>query len=99
MIRAFSSLTEDIKNQGIHPGFHFMDNEATTALKLTMMTMNIKYQVVLPSKHIENNADRAIQTIKDHFIVGMCSVDTYFYLQLWDRLLQDTTISINLLRQ
>ena len=26
IIRAFTSLTEDLRIQGIHPGFHFMEN-------------------------------------------------------------------------
>ena len=42
VIRYFKSLTEDLKSQGIHPGFHFMDNEASTALNLTITTMHIK---------------------------------------------------------
>ena len=33
MIRAFTSLTEDLRIRGIHPGFHFMDNEASSSLK------------------------------------------------------------------
>ena len=33
MIRAFASLTGDFKNLGINPGFHVMDNEASTNLK------------------------------------------------------------------
>ena len=56
MMRAFTSLTEDLKSRGIHPGFHYMDNES--ALKLNMITTNIKYQLVPPSNHIENNAER-----------------------------------------
>ena len=88
MIRDFTSLTEDLKIRGIHPGFHFMDNEASTALKMTMMTMNIKYHLVPPSNHISKNVKRAIQTFKNHFIEGLCSVEEYFHLQLWDRLLQ-----------
>ena len=57
MIRSFTSLTKDLKSRGIHPGFHSMDNEASTALKLTMTTMNIKYQLVPPSNHRENNEE------------------------------------------
>ena len=56
MIRDFTSLTEDLKSRGIHPSFHFMDNEASTALNLKMTTMNIKYQLVPPSNHRSNNA-------------------------------------------
>ena len=50
------SLTEELKNRGINTGFHFMDNEASTALNLTITTMNIKYQLVTPSNHRANNA-------------------------------------------
>ena len=68
MIRAFTSLTEDFKGQRIHPVFHFMDNESSTALNLTMTTMNIKYQLVPKNNHRANNAERAIQNLKKHFI-------------------------------
>ena len=58
MIRAFTSLTEYFKSQVIYPGSHFMDNEAYTALNMTMTTMNINYQLVPPSTHRANNAER-----------------------------------------
>ena len=99
MIRALKYLTEDLKIREIHPGFHFMDNEPSTALKLTMTTMNIKYQLVLPSNHRAKNAERAIKEIKKYFIAGLCNVDKYLYFRLWDRLLQQTIISIKLIRQ
>ena len=38
-----------------------MDKEASTALKLTMTTMDIKYQLVPPSNHISNNAEIVIK--------------------------------------
>ena len=98
VIRAFTSLTEDLKSQVIYPGFHFMDNKASTALNLTMTTMKIKYQLFRPSNHREKNVERAIKTFKNHFIAGLCSVDKYFHLQLWDILLHQKKISLNLLR-
>ena len=66
MIRAFTYLTGDLQIQGIHPVLHFMDNEASTALNLTMPTINIKYQLVPPSNHRAKNANREIQTFKNH---------------------------------
>ena len=99
MIIVFISLTEDSKIRGIHPGFHFMDNKASTALKLIMMTMNIKYQLVPPSNHIANSAEREIQTLKNHFIAGLFSVDEYFHLKLWDRLLNQAATSLKMLRK
>ena len=76
-----------------------MDNEAYTALNLTMTNMNIKYQLTPPRNHIAKNAERAIQKFKNNFIAGLCSIDKYFNLQLWDIILQQTKISLNLLRQ
>ena len=76
-----------------------MDNEVSYALNLTMNTMNLKYQLVPPSNNIANNAERAIQTFKNHFIAELCSLDKGFHLQLCDILLQQTTISLKLLRQ
>ena len=64
-----------------------------------MMTMNIKYQLVPPINHRTNNSERAIQKFKNHFIAGLCIIDKNFHLQLWDRLLHQATISINMLRQ
>ena len=60
MVQAFTYLTEDLKNCGINSGFHFMDNEASTALKITMTSMNIRYQLVPQSNHRENNAETSI---------------------------------------
>ena len=97
MIRNFASLTEDLNGRGIKPGFHFMDNGSSAALKMTMTTMNIKYQLVPPSKHRANNAEIVIQKSKNHFIAGLYSVDKYFHLQLWDILLQKEKISLNLI--
>ena len=99
MIRAFTPLTEYLRIRGIHPGFHFMENESSTALNMTMTTMNIKCQLVPPSNHIANNAEISIQTFKNHFIEVLCIVDNDFHLQLWDRLLQQANISLNLLRK
>ena len=64
-----------------------------------MKTIIIKYQLVPPSNHRANNAEREIQTFKNHFISGLCRVDKYIYLQLWGRLLQQATISLSLIRQ
>ena len=99
MIRYLTSLNEDLKSRGINPGLHFMDNEASTDLNITMTTMSINYQLVSPSNYRANNAERSIQEFKNHFIAGLCSENKYFHIQLQDILLQQATISLNLLRQ
>ncbi len=45
-----------------------------------------------------NAAERAIRTFKNNFIAGLCSVDKNFPLHLWDKLVPQTILSLNLLR-
>ena len=99
MIQDFTELTEDLKNRGIYLGLHFMNNEASTSLRISRTTTEIKCQFVPPSNHRSENSEREIQTFKNHFILLLHSVDKYFHLKLRDRLLQHSTININLLRQ
>lgn len=48
--------------------------------------------------HSQNAAERAIRTFKNHFIVGLCTCDPHFPLHLWDRLIPQAIIILNLLR-
>ena len=64
MIWDFIELTTDLKIRGINPGFHFMDNEASTAFKMSITTMDIKYQLVLTINHRPNNVEISIHTFR-----------------------------------
>ena len=99
MIQALTELTEDLKGRGINPVFHFMDNEASTVLKMTMSSMIIKYQLMPPSNNRANNVERTIQTFKNRLIAGLFRVYKDFHLQLWYILSQQAKISLNLIRQ
>ena len=81
-MRAFTSFTEDIKICEINPGLHFMDNETSTNLKMTITAMNIKYHLFSPSNHQLKNVEIAIKTFNDNFIVGLLIVGKDFNLQL-----------------
>jgi hypothetical protein len=56
------------------------------------------YQLVPPHCHRRNAAERAIRTFKEHFVAGLASVDPDFPMHLWDRLLPQAEMSLNLLR-
>jgi hypothetical protein len=57
----------------------------------------MEYQLVPPHYHHRNDAERAIRALKEHFVTGISSVDTTFPLHLWDRLLPQAEITLNLL--
>jgi hypothetical protein len=76
-----------------------MENEALAGLKDLLRTQfNLKYQLVPPHIHRCNAAERAIRTLKNHFIVGLCSAAEDFLLRLWDNLLPHAELTINLLQ-
>ena len=60
---------------------------------------NCDIQLVLPDNHRRNLAERAIQTFKCHFKAVLAGVDDSFPMRLWDNLLPQTVLTLNLLRQ
>jgi hypothetical protein len=67
-------------------------------LKNLFTANDVEYQLVPPRCHSRNAAERAIRTFKEHFVAGLSSVDPTFPLHLWDRLLPQAEITLNLLR-
>ena len=57
------------------------------------------YELVPPSCHQRNAAEVAIRNFKAHFLIILAGVDDDFPMQLWDKLLPQAEITINLLRQ
>jgi hypothetical protein len=57
----------------------------------------MEYQLVPPHCHRRNAAELAIQTFKERFVTGLSSVYPTFLLYLWDRLLPQAEITLNIL--
>jgi len=57
----------------------------------------VNFQLVPLHLHCWNAAEQAIQTFKNHFIARLCSVDKDFPISLWDRLLPQAELTLNLL--
>ena len=76
-----------------------MDNEASTALKNEIKTMDIKYQLSPRSNQRSKNEEISIQTFNIHFISGLGSMDSDPHLQLWDRIIQQAKINLKLLQK
>ena len=75
-----------------------MDNEASTDLKSAMTKYKLTYQLVPPSMHRRNAAEKAIRTYKNHFITGLTLLDPDFPMPEWDRLVGKSVITLNHLR-
>jgi hypothetical protein len=99
MVRSFDILIQSQILRGLKPLLQRLDNEASLALRNYLTKQGITYQLAPPHIHRRNNTKRAIQTFKNHFIAALCSVDPNFPLKLWDKLLPQATITLNLLRK
>ena len=54
-------------------------------------------QLLPPHSHKRNSAEHTICTFKNHFVVGLASVDNNFPIYLWCQILKQAEITINLL--
>ena len=99
MIKAYLALWERLTAIGtVKPTTHIMDNEASAEYK-KVIRKNCTIQLVPPNNHRRNLAERAIQTFKSHFIAIIAGVDDTFPVRLWDKLLPQSIVTLNLLRQ
>ncbi len=55
--------------------------------------------MVPPDTHRRNLAERAIQTFKSHFLAILAGFNPLFPMTLWDRLVLQAVLTLNLLRQ
>ena len=99
LIKAYNTLWARVTKSGkVKPTVHILDNEASALFKESIKT-NCDLQLVPPDTHRQNLAERAIQTFKNHFIAILAGLDPSFPMTLWDRLLPQTILTLNLLRQ
>jgi hypothetical protein len=97
-VKAYGSINEELTVKGFKPKLKTLNNEASTALKTFFTSQNIDFQLVPPHCHRRSAAERAIRTFKEHFVAGLSSVDPSFPMHLWDILLPQAEITLNLLR-
>ena len=100
LTRAYRALMLRLKRAGIEPKKHILDNEVSDAMK-TMIKDEYKMELELvpPGCHRRNAAEVAIRNFKAHFLSILAGTDDDFPPSLWDRLLPQAEITINLLRQ
>jgi hypothetical protein len=97
-VKAYDNVHQELTVKGLKPKLQTLDNEASAALKNFFTVNDNTDQLVPPHCHRRNAAKRAIRTYKEHFVAGLSSVDPSFPLHLWDRLLPQAELTLNLLR-
>lgn len=98
IVKAYTTVYNQLKRAGLKPKLHRLDNECSTLLREFMQDHDIQIQLVPPGMNRANAAERAIRTFKNHLIAGLCSTDPNFPMHLWDRIIPQAVISLNLMR-
>ena len=98
ILEACQLCHERLTRAGLKPTFQILDNECSAALKNYFSRNKISYQLVPPGVHRRNAAERAIRSFKNHFLSILSGTDPNFPLKLWDLLIPQAVITLNLLR-
>ena len=77
-IKAYEDIYNIFTQRGLKPQLHWLDNEASKALKSIIDEQQTTYQLTPPHINQRNVAEQAICTFKNHFISGLCSADKNF---------------------
>jgi hypothetical protein len=86
--------------RGLSVDLNIRDNKASADFKRVITeTWRAKIQLVPPDMHHRNKAERMICHFKNIFLSILAGVDAAFPPYLWDLLLPQAELTINLLRQ
>ena len=97
-IQAYKTMYARLKDANAAPDIHIMDNEASAAFQHTIAQNGCNLQLVPPHVHRRNAAERAIRTVKDHFLAILAGTAPTFPADRWDLLLPQAELTLNLLR-
>ena len=98
MQRAYLKLLQCLKRQRVQVKKHILDNECSENMK-ELIRETCKLELVPPGCHRLNIAKVAIKTFEQHFTSVLSGTAAKISLYLWDKLLPQTELLINILRQ
>jgi hypothetical protein len=98
LLKAFKVMEQELVARGLRPKLMRLDNEASTLLKDYLYHQDIAFQLVPPYGQRRNSVEQAIRSFKDHLISGLCSTDKSLPMHLWDIILPQAVITLNMLR-
>ena len=100
LTRAYHAMMLRLKQAGINTQKHILENEVSNAMKTIIRDKyKTKMELVPPGCNRRNAAEVAIQNSKAHFLSVLAGTAISFPPNLWDRLLPQSKVTINLLRQ
>ena len=74
LLAATAKIHIFLRERGIHPKIHIMDNECSSTVRSYLKNNNIKLHLVPPNLYRTNASEKAIGIFKDHFISGLATL-------------------------
>ena len=97
---AYNKIMQRLTDNKLSVDLQILDNEASEEYKRSIKTKwNAKYQLVPPHTHRSNTVEHSIRMVKAPFPSILASVAPDFPTNLWDLLLPQAELTLNLLRQ
>ena len=97
---AYGAIMQRLKDRNMLVDLQILDNEANTEYKRIINSeWGVGYQLVPPHIHSRNAAELAIHTFKTDFISTLYGIATNFPNNLWDLMLYQTELTLNLIIQ
>ena len=97
---AYGAIMQRLKYCNMLVELQILDNEAITEYKrIIKAEWGVQYQLVPPHIHRRNADEHAIRTFKARFIFILAGIAKTFPNNLWDLLIHQTYLTLNILRQ
>ena len=84
IVTAWKSLFNRLTKHGHTTKMFVLDNEFSSQLKDTLTKARLNFQLVPPHVHRRNAAERAIKTLKNHFLSVLATADKEYPITEWD---------------
>jgi hypothetical protein len=97
MITAFTKILATLASCSYKPTLNVTDNKRSKTVETYIKSNKMDIHLVPPHNRRVNAAERAITTFKEHFIVGLATVNRNCPLQLWNEFLHQVELTLNLL--
>ena len=97
-VAAYQTVIALLKHRDFSPKLASLDNEMSDLLLQSLESDEITIHLVSLHIHRRKAAERTLQTFKSYFIAILCGTDPKCPLNIWDKLLPQAQITLNLLR-
>ena len=97
---AYGAIMPRLKYRNMLVDLQILDNEASTEYKLIIKSeLGVRYQLVPPHIQCRNAAESETRNFKANFLSTLARIETTPPNNLWDLLLPQKYLSLNIIRQ